>query len=119
MPIQDLFDSITQRLGSSGSVRNVYGEPITVGERTIIPVAKIGYGFGGGAKPAPGQPSGEGAVREEGGGGGGVGAKPVGVVEIAPQGTRFIPFNDTRRLGITALAGFGIGLLFAWRMWAR
>ncbi len=110
MPVQELLESLTQRLGSSASVKSIFGEPVTAGDRTIIPVARIGYGFGGGGGTAK-----EGAAGEGGGAGGGAGAKPVGIVEIAPEGTRFIPFHETRRLAVTALAGFAAGLLLAWR----
>ena len=44
----NFLENIAQRLGQTASVRNVYGEPKIVGDKTIIPVAQIMYGFGGG-----------------------------------------------------------------------
>ena len=36
------------RLQNSASVKTVYGDPITAEGKTIIPVAKVTYGFGAG-----------------------------------------------------------------------
>lgn len=47
--VQDLFQSLAERLQQSANVSSVFGEPIAAQGRTIIPVAKISYGFGGGA----------------------------------------------------------------------
>jgi hypothetical protein len=41
-------------------------------------------------------------------------AKPVGVVEISGQDTKFIPFGQTKKLAMTALIGSGIGLALGW-----
>ena len=30
------------------SMRNVYGDPVNVGGRTVIPIARMSYGFGAG-----------------------------------------------------------------------
>jgi uncharacterized spore protein YtfJ len=30
------------------SVRNVYGDPVNLGGRTVIPIARVSYGFGAG-----------------------------------------------------------------------
>jgi hypothetical protein len=65
-------------------------------------MAQVRYGFGGGggAKDA-----------SDGGGGGGMIAKPSGVVEITPEGTRFIPFEDKRKFLAALAAGFALGAL--------
>lgn len=108
MPLQEMFEALAARLGSSITARNVYGEPITIGEKTIIPVAKVGFGFGGGAAPAR---AGEEPHAREGGGGGGAGAKPIGVLEVTPQGTRFIETGSSRRLIAVAAASFMAGVV--------
>lgn len=104
MGLQEMIQSMQERLQTSGSVKNVYGEPIVAGGRTILPVARIGYGFGAGRG---------GREEEGGGGGGGVGARPAGVFEISEAGTRFIPAAAGRKLAIAAAAGFVSGVLFA------
>ena len=39
---------LAERIQSGTSVRQVFGEPIEVHDRTLIPVARVGFGFGGG-----------------------------------------------------------------------
>ncbi len=82
MSLQELLGTITERLTAAAKVRNVYGEPVTVSGRTIIPVARVRYAFGagGGGKGTPESPS--------GGGGGKVSAKPCGALEITAEGSR-------------------------------
>ena len=112
----NFLENLAQRLGQTATVKNVYGEPVVAGEKTIIPVAQIVYGFGGGygyaRKPKRysnqenvsnrngNEKSGEGL-----GGGGGLMARPKGVYEISKQGTRFIPANNTRQLIAALLLG--------------
>jgi uncharacterized spore protein YtfJ len=106
-----LLQSLHESLSTRAQVASVFGEPIVAGDKTIIPVAKIAYGFGGG--------TGSGGLeiktaRGEGGGGGG-GALPVGVFEVGPQGTRFVAVGDKKKMLGTLLLGAGLGLLFARR----
>ena len=100
--------SLSERLQVGASVRNVYGDPVDVGRRTVIPIARVSYGFGAGG----GARGSEEAESERGGSGGGAGmsARPVGALEITEAGTRFIPFIDPARLGIALMAGFLVGL---------
>jgi len=100
--------SLGDHLQVGASVRNVYGDPVDVGGRTVIPIARVSYGFGAGG----GARGSEEAESERGGSGGGAGmsARPVGALEISEAGTRFIPFVDPARLGIALIAGFLIGL---------
>ena len=43
--LQNLHESLSTR----AQVKSVFGDPVTAGDKTIIPVAKIAYGFGAGA----------------------------------------------------------------------
>jgi uncharacterized spore protein YtfJ len=45
----EMLRAIGERFQTSGNVKNVFGDPITVEGKTIIPVARIKYGFGAGA----------------------------------------------------------------------
>jgi uncharacterized spore protein YtfJ len=105
------MESMFEPLTRSASVKSVYGEAISANGKTIIPVARVAYGFGGGRgrKPDESNPTKEGE-----GGGGGVYAVPMGVLEVSEAETRFIPLSDKRRLAGAALIGFCVG---AW--WAR
>jgi uncharacterized spore protein YtfJ len=104
MPVREFVESLAERLGASADVKKVYGEAVTAGDKTIIPVAKIAYGFGGGS--GGGKQAGD-----EGGGGGGLHAAPAGVIEISPAGTRFIPTDVLRPLAAATLAGLAAGFL--------
>jgi len=108
-----LLQSLHENLASRAQVKSVYGDPVVAGDKTIIPAAKIAYGFGAGAGTGgmgETRPKGEG-----GGGGGGVRAKPVGVFEVSPLGTRFIPIHDRKKTVATLLLGAALGVLFARR----
>ncbi len=111
MDIAELIRSVGESFGASASVKNVYGEPVTSGGRTVIPVAKIRYTFGaGGGRRRAGDPAKTGA-----GGGGAMWARPAGIVEITPEGARFIRFHQPARLAIAAGAGFLLGAAWAFR----
>jgi uncharacterized spore protein YtfJ len=104
--LESMFEPITR----SASVKSVYGEAISANGKTIIPVARVAYGFGGGR----GHKHQEQDSTEGEGGGGGVYAVPIGVLEVTDAQTRFIALSDKRRLAGAALIGFCMG---AW--WAR
>jgi uncharacterized spore protein YtfJ len=106
----EILDSIIERLRDSAGIKSVYGEPIPAHNKTIIPVARIAYGFGGGGgrRVRAGDPANEGQ-----GGGGGVASIPVGVFEVTETGTRFIPIHDKVRLAGAGLAGLCLGILLA------
>jgi len=42
------LEKLASLFGQNASVKNVFGEPIKAGDKTIIPVAQIAYGLGGG-----------------------------------------------------------------------
>lgn len=121
-----MADNFIERIASgfsqTASVKNVFGETVEVGDKKIIPVARIAYGFGGGygqggKNKIPGQlsvassesqtPVGEGA-----GGGGGMYARAKGVFEIGPQGTRFIPADANKQLLMGVVIGFLVKAFF-------
>jgi uncharacterized spore protein YtfJ len=106
-PAQAVIGRISD-LQEKAGIKMVFGEPIAVEGRTIIPVAKIRYGFGLGMGHGsrPGQEaSGEGA-----GGGGGMTARPVALVEITADGVKVKPIPDVTRLAMMGLA------LVAWNV---
>ncbi len=119
MRTKELIDSAVDHLRASAGVKTVYGEPVVVDGKTIIPVAKVAYGFGGGVSPkqrAPAAGQGKEPIATEageggGGGGGGVAAKPVGVVEISEQETKFVPFGQAKRFAWALGIGSGLGLV--------
>lgn len=171
--------AIVEQVREQVGVEAVFGEPVTAEGRTVIPVARLSFGFGGGFG-GPGGPGGpkhgpghahpphegdpdtnwkrglkrrlkggddhwktheHGKKREHkahkrakkhdhgrkrahkhghepspgsgGGMGGKVTVKPVGVVELTSEGTRFVPIVSTRRLlavvGLGAAIGYALG----------
>jgi len=110
MAATDILRQIGESLGSSATVKAVFGEPVHAAGRTVIPVAKVTYGFGGGFGTGHGKTdSDKGRQGEGGGGGGGVRAIPAGALEITEGGTRFIPFPDVRLLAGALMAGAILG----------
>ena len=100
---QRVLEPIVERLQQSASVESVYGDPIESDDRTVVPVARIAYGFGSGG--------GEGEDDEPGGfgGGGGLAATPVGALEITESDTRFIRFDEPRRMTVAFVVGLLVG----------
>ncbi len=94
-PLDSLLERLAERVGGRAGVQIVYGEPVTRGEVTVIPVARVRWGFGGGGgtgtnkNPETGEPqTGQGS-----GGGGGVDARPAGFIEIADGKATFQPIT--------------------------
>jgi uncharacterized spore protein YtfJ len=107
--VQSLKDSVV----TQANVKTIYGEPIAAQGKTIIPVAKIIYAYGGGAGTGgmgDTKPKGEG-----GGGGGGARAIPVGVIEVSDQPTRFVPISDRKKLAAAVSLGVLTGMWLGWR----
>ncbi len=102
---ENLISVLSERLVATANARNVYGEPVEAHNRTIIPVAKIGYGLGAGAGARGDQNSGG------GGGGGGVGAKPAGYIEITDDRTRYVAFSTPKKIIAAVAVGFAAGYL--------
>jgi hypothetical protein len=90
-PGDRVLERLAQLIGATAGVKAVFGEPITRDGRTIVPVARVRWGFGGGGGSAEGPANGPASGS---GGGGGAAADPVGYLEIGPEGTRFQPIRD-------------------------
>jgi uncharacterized spore protein YtfJ len=108
-----LLQNLHENLSGRAQVKSVFGEPITAGEKTVVPVARIAYGFGAGA--GTGGVGDKSAKGEGGGGGGGVRANPVGVFVVSPLETRFVPISDKKKMAGVLLAGAALGLLLGRR----
>ena len=111
LSIQQFIQSIVDRLQTTASVKTVFGEPIEVKGRTLIPVAKVAYCFGAGSRP--GKQASEESKDTGTGGIGGVGVRPAGVLEITEETTRFIPIGHRRRLIGALFLGLVLGILIA------
>jgi uncharacterized spore protein YtfJ len=102
MSMQEVLTSLIERSG----VKTVYGDPVTAGDVTIVPAAKVVYGFGGGQ----GKGDREGQAGEGSGGGGGYVGKPAGYIEMTPGRTRWVLLDDRKRL----VAALAFGVVIGW-----
>ena len=119
--VQGLLDALAD-LREKADVNAIFGDPVTAEGRTVIPVAKVAYGFGMGiggemvaeeaAAEEPADEAAAEAAEEAGGqagaGGGAVLAHPLAVIEVTSEGTLVKPVVDEQRLALAA------GLLAAW-----
>jgi uncharacterized spore protein YtfJ len=121
---QEQAAEVVERLFAVARPGAVYGEPVTVGEHTVITASEVkvgmgfGYGSGGGVglKPAEGEAASEDEAQDEGdgvgfgtgGGGGGVsGGRPVAVINIGPGGVRVEPVVDVTKIALAFFTTFG------------
>lgn len=88
--VQEMMEEIAGRIQEGNWQKAVFGDPVQLGERVVIPVAKVRYAGGGGGGKGP-----SGAGEGQGGGlGMGVSAVPVGFIEVTPHGAIFNPIQD-------------------------
>src|SRR5260370_29281286 len=105
-----LLQSLHENLSSRAQVKSVFGEPIIAGDKTIIPVARIAYAFGGGT--GSGGLGVKTARGEGGGGGGGGGGLPAGGFQVGPHEARLVADGAQQKLLAPLFAGAGWGVLF-------
>ena len=85
--------------------RLCYGEPVTTGDRTVIPVARVRAAGGGGFGRSKGD--------DGGGGGGWLDASPQGFIELDDGGARYHSIPDPERVGRTLRAVAGAAATLA------
>jgi uncharacterized spore protein YtfJ len=104
----NFVDRVAQLVQLNVNAKQVYGEPIERDGLTIIPVARVQWGFGGGGiGRGPG---------ERGGGGGGGRAHPAGYIELKNGVAEYRPVRhptELAALAIVGVAGVLLGLLVA------
>ena len=92
--IDELFTRLDE-LQKSANVNAVFGQPVQVGEKTIIPIASVTYAFGLGFGEQEEQAN---EANVGGGGGAGAMAKPLGLAEITPESTHVETVVDEQRV---------------------
>jgi uncharacterized spore protein YtfJ len=115
MSIPEAFQSFVGSLQQSANVKAVFGEPITAEGKTIIPIAKVGYGCGSGLRPGRHDQAAEEPGKTQTGFGGGAGARPLGVIEVTKDSTKFIPLGVGRYFFQALAAGLLLGFLIGRR----
>jgi uncharacterized spore protein YtfJ len=101
-----------------------FGTPVERDGHTLIPVARLSFGYGlgfgrgTGSKSAPsgnGAVGGEGGEGEGGGGGGGGSSTPVAIIDMTPSEVRIEPIIDQTRISV---AGITLaGWMAFWLFW--
>lgn len=76
------IENLADRVGARASVTAAFGEPVVRGALTVVPVARIAWGFGGGSGEDQGGAGGTGA-------GGGSMVRPIGYLEITDDMATF------------------------------
>lgn len=113
--IGESFRGIIEAVRDHAGVETAFGEPIEREGRTVVPVARMAYGFGGGfGEGDQVTDEDEGTVESGGSGGGGGGGamtRPLGVIEVTDHETRFVPLGDRRRSLVVAGLALVVGVL--------
>jgi uncharacterized spore protein YtfJ len=87
---RSFVERVAERMGMQASAKAVYAEAVERDGVTVIPVAKVRWGFGGG--------TGRKQRKRGKGAGGGLQAAPLGYIEIKEGQTEFKPIRDPMSL---------------------
>lgn len=101
--VEKMIQAALREIETTLDTKRVVGEPLEVGEYTLIPLVSIGFGFGVGS----GSGKSEDLMKGEGTGGasaGGGGVKPIAVIVIGPEGAKVEPLKGTTASMIESLA---------------
>jgi len=71
MSVQDLLKTLIDEIGTLAKTETVVGDPLQLGEHTVIPISRVSVGFGGGSGEGEGGAATKGQGKGMGGGGGG------------------------------------------------
>jgi hypothetical protein len=96
-------EKLGEAIGLRANARSVFGDPIERDGLTVVPVARVRWGFGGGG--------GNGKEGDGGGGGGGANAAPAGYIEISSGQARFRPIVDPAGFAVPVMLLAGLALL--------
>ena len=107
-PIRSIFD----KFSSTKDASLIYGEPIELEDKCVLPVAKVNYYVGGGGGYSDASENTSAAQGE--GGGGYFAIKPVGVFEITPEKVKFRPVMISYFI-LTIISVVTLGLGFLWK----
>lgn len=126
MKLDSIFKQMRDAVQKGGGVKFSFGNPMSVGDISIIPVARVSFGFGGGGgggKLPNFKKKKQSEILEEnteaesaeptdfgGGGGGGVRTEPVGIYAIKDGRVKYYPVITLREM--VGIFGFALLLLF-------
>ena len=106
-----LVEMLAEKVGLRAAASAVFGQPVEREGITVIPVAKVRWGFGGGAGRGIEEGSETGEIGEGSGGGGGAMASPIGFIEVKDGEASFKRTHDpTSAVPIIIASGFAAWL---------
>jgi len=102
--VENMVKTTISQIEKVLSSKTVVGDPITVGETTLIPLLSVGFGFGaaGGGKNAA--KPGEGPKGGTGGAGGAGGLRPIAIIVIDKDGVKIEPIRSSMAAAIEKLS---------------
>jgi uncharacterized spore protein YtfJ len=103
--IENMVKTTLTQIEKVLSSKTVVGEPITVGETTLIPLLSMGFGFGaaGGAGKGDAKQPAEGIKSGGRGAGGAGGMRPIAIIIIDKEGVRIEPIKSSVAAAIEKL----------------
>ena len=109
MPLNRLFDAV-ERVRDTAQWRAAFGEPLVFENRTVIPVAQVGYGFGLGFGHPSEIPDEEAMLAAEGQGGAGGGAmsRPLGAIVVGEDEVYFEETVDAAKISMAGIILAGV-----------
>jgi uncharacterized spore protein YtfJ len=87
---EDLLKVILSNVESVAKAKTILGDPIELGDKTVIPVCKVGVGFGAGGSDVKGDKN----DVASGGGGGGFSVEPVAFLVLQGDEVNLLPIKQ-------------------------
>lgn len=95
IPLKQIIESALSKIGEVVDVNTVIGEPINLGEVTLIPFSKVAVGFASGGTEFGGKsPRADGKAYFAGGNGAGVTMTPLGFIAVEKGVARVIELGN-------------------------
>lgn len=95
--VVEILKGVVGELREIAKSETIIGEPVTIGDTTVIPIVKISVGFGAGGGQGENDKNQSGFG---GGGGGGARIEPAGFIMINKEGASFLPASKGKWDGI-------------------
>lgn len=95
--VVELLKGVVGELKEIAKSETVIGEPVTVGDKTVIPVVKVSVGFGAGGGQGESEKTGTGFG---GGGGGGARIEPVAFIIVDDKEVSLLPIAKGKWEGL-------------------
>lgn len=86
--VVEILQGVVGELKEMSRSESIIGDPITIGDRTVIPVVKLSVGFGAGGGQGENEKAGTGFG---GGGGGGARIEPAAFIIMDKDSIRLLP----------------------------